>query len=470
MRAGDADRVVGAIARGFITFACRAHIGADAAEEQQIGLRLEDRAHHLGRRRLRFVQPDHHLRLRQQRDLLCAAREYAAALGDQLLVVILPTRSRQCEHARTLREAFFGIGTGIDEDVAVVERRHELDGVLPQHAVAEHVARHVADAHDCKRCPRNIGVEFAEMPLDRFPSTPRGDAHFLVVVTGRSARREGIAQPEPMLARNRIGNVGESCGAFVGGNHEIGIVVVMPHDIDRSDHAFGADVVGYVQKRRDENLVRRNALGRDRLARPARGQMLRHKAAFRTNRHDHRVLDLLRFDKPKDFRAEILRPVGPADAAACDFAEAQMYAFHTRRIDENLIQRTRQRHAIELAAIEFDDDGGLCLSVVVDLIKIGADRRLHCIDEAPQNSVLVQALDFLQSGFDLRQRRGFALRALLHRDFEPRIEPQMEQRHDPARDRGMLAQRRPHVVLRERHADLPQETRHRADQRHIAPH
>ena len=48
--AGDADGVIGAVAGRFVAFARRAHIGADAAEEQQIDLRLEDRLHQLLRR------------------------------------------------------------------------------------------------------------------------------------------------------------------------------------------------------------------------------------------------------------------------------------------------------------------------------------------------------------------------------------------------------------------------------------
>ena len=44
LRAGDADGVVGAVADLIVGLVGRAHIGADAAEEQQIGLRLQDRA------------------------------------------------------------------------------------------------------------------------------------------------------------------------------------------------------------------------------------------------------------------------------------------------------------------------------------------------------------------------------------------------------------------------------------------
>ncbi len=45
----------------------------------------------------------------------------------------------------------------------------------------------------------------------------------------------------------------------------------------------------------------------------------------------------------------------------------------------------------------------------------------------------------------------------------------MKQSHDAGGDAGVLAQRRPHVILRIGHADLAQEARHGADERDIAP-
>ena len=58
--------------------------------------------------------------------------------------------------------------------------------------------------------------------------------------------------------------------------------------------------------------------------------MLGEEAALRADRHDHRVLHLLRLDEAKHFGAEILRTVGPADAAARHAAEAQMHGFDAR--------------------------------------------------------------------------------------------------------------------------------------------
>ena len=146
---------------------------------------------------------------------------------------------------------------------------------------------------------------------------------------------------------------------------------------------------------------------------PPRWQLLRHEAALGADRHDHGVLDLLRLDQAEDLGAEILRPVGPADAAARHLAEAQMHALDARRIDEDLVERSRQRQAVELAARELDGDELLRLPVGVDLIEIGADRRLHRVDEAAQDAVLVEAFDLRQRGFDRGGDLGLARLALL---------------------------------------------------------
>ena len=66
------------------------------------------------------------------------------------------------------------------------------------------------------------------------------------------------------------------------------------------------------------------------------GRQFRDESAFRTDRHDNGVLDALRFHESEDFRAEILRAIGPAQAAARDLAATQMYAFDRGRVDENL--------------------------------------------------------------------------------------------------------------------------------------
>ena len=194
--------------------------------------------------------------------------------------------------------------------------------------------------------------------------------------------------------------------------------------------ALPADIVGDVEQRRNEDLVGGDAFRLDGFAGAAGRQIFRHEAALGADRHDDGVLDVLRFHQAQDFGAEILRPVGPANAAARHLAEAQMRGLDARRIDENLVERPRQRHGVDLAAGKLDGDDVLGLAVAVELIKVGADRRLHRIDEVAQDAVLVQAFDRLQCGFDCGGDLGLARRALVVRRRQMRIEPGVEQGHD----------------------------------------
>ena len=81
-------------------------------------------------------------------------------------VVVGPAGPGQLEQPLALGEGHRWVGIGVDEDVAVVERGDQLDVPRAQHAVAEHVAGHVADADDRERV--GVGV------LAR--CTGRGDA------------------------------------------------------------------------------------------------------------------------------------------------------------------------------------------------------------------------------------------------------------------------------------------------------
>ena len=107
----------------------------------------------------------------------------------------------------------------------------------------------------------------------------------------------------------------------------------------------------------DEQLVAFGALGEPGVALCWRRQPLGEEAALGADRHDHRVLHLLRLDEAEHLGAEILGTVGPADAAARHPAEAQMHGLDARRIDEDLEQGPRQGQALDLAALEFEGHG-----------------------------------------------------------------------------------------------------------------
>src|SRR5437763_15117253 len=82
-----------------------------------------------------------------------------------------------------------------DEDMTVIESGDEPDVAREQHAVAEHVARHVADTSDGKVGLLGVDAHLPEMALDRFPRAAGCDATRLVIVPERAARSERIALP-----------------------------------------------------------------------------------------------------------------------------------------------------------------------------------------------------------------------------------------------------------------------------------
>ena len=99
--------------------------------------------------RLSAVAADQRLDLGRQRNFLQGAGEDAAALADQRLVVIVPAGAGQGEQPLALlAKPVAASRIGVQEDVAMVERRHQPDVLGQQHAIAEHIARHVAHADD----------------------------------------------------------------------------------------------------------------------------------------------------------------------------------------------------------------------------------------------------------------------------------------------------------------------------------
>ncbi len=226
----DAHRVVGAVAGFPLAFGMGFEVGADAAEEQQIDFGRQHLADQLGRGQVVFADGEDALHLGADRDRFGDAVEDAAAGRDQGAVVIHPARPREAEQPLALGEAGRGVGVGIDEDVQVVEGAEEADVARLQHAVAEHVARHVADADNGEVLALDVAAEFAEVALDQLPGAARGDAHRLVVVAFRSARGESVAEPEAGFLGDAVSDVGEGCGALVGGDDEVWVVLVVADD------------------------------------------------------------------------------------------------------------------------------------------------------------------------------------------------------------------------------------------------
>ena len=73
--AGHADGIIDAVADRVITLDCGAHIGADAAEEQEIDRRFEDRVHDLAAGSFSPWQSERACACGRERDLLQRSRE-----------------------------------------------------------------------------------------------------------------------------------------------------------------------------------------------------------------------------------------------------------------------------------------------------------------------------------------------------------------------------------------------------------
>ena len=155
---------------------------------------------------------------------------------DQGGVVVSPGRALQREQPPALGVADRRVGIGVQEHVLMVEGRDQPGALRAQHPVAEHVPGHVTDRHRGEVLGLDVGAEFAKVAGDRLPCAARGDPHLLVVIAVGAAGRERIPEPEPVLGRHRVGDVGEAGGPLVGGDDEIRVVVVVAdHPVGRAD-------------------------------------------------------------------------------------------------------------------------------------------------------------------------------------------------------------------------------------------
>src|SRR5215217_4829215 len=214
-------------------------VGPYATVPQQIDLGFEHSVYKLCRRHGLCLDVEHLTHLGRERDGLGRAREDAAALGDEALVVVSPRGAGEPEEALALLEALLGIGVGIEEDVHVVEGAHELYVTAQEHAVAEHVTRHVPDTNDGKVLGLDVLAEFAEVTANRLPGSPRRYTHLLVVVADGAAGGEGVAEPEAVLGREFVSYVREGRRALVCCDDEVGVVIVVARDVGRYDLLVG---------------------------------------------------------------------------------------------------------------------------------------------------------------------------------------------------------------------------------------
>ena len=303
------------------------------------------------------------------------------------------------------------------------------------------------------------------MALDAFPRAARRDRHLLMVVAGRTAGRECVAEPEGIFLGNRVGDVRERGGALVGRNHQVGVVLVVAHDHAGRNDLLIDDVVGHIQQSANQRLIAGDHLGLLRFA--LGGQAPHDESALGADRHDDRVLDLLRFHQSQYFGAEILASIRPTNAAAGHVTHAQMHAFHARREYEYLEQRLRQRQLTQLLALDLEGQVFLELARGVGLEGIGAHRGGERIPQGAQDAILVGTGDFLERGENVAAEPREGPRA--NRGLQRRVESRREQVGEQPRNRRVVLQHLGDVALAERQAGLQQVAAIRAQHRDHAP-
>jgi hypothetical protein len=253
----------------------------------------------------------------------------------------------------------------------VIESGDQPDLARQQHAVAEHVAGHVADTGGGEGRGLDVDVHLAEMAFDRFPGAAGSDAHLLVVVTGRPPDAKASSS-QKSCSWECIGGVGEGRRALVGGNHEIGVVAIMANGVGRRHNASPTMLSVTDRRCADEKLVGVTPGFEHRVAATFGGQFLGIETALGANRHDDGILDLLRLDQAEHLGAVILRPVGPAQAAAGNRAETQMNTLDFRTIDKDLPERSRFGKPLEFLRIKLEGQCRTRRTVGASLEKISS--------------------------------------------------------------------------------------------------
>src|SRR5699024_900594 len=128
-----------------------------------------------------------------------------------------------------------GLRVRVQEYVQVVERRLQAQPVCVEHAVAEHVACHVADAGSGERVLLHVDTQLTEVAGNGLPRAAGGDPLRLVVVAVRAAGSEGVTEPETVLGGGRVGQVGERGGTFVGRVDQVRVSPVPDDQAGRVD-------------------------------------------------------------------------------------------------------------------------------------------------------------------------------------------------------------------------------------------
>lgn len=291
-------------------------------------------------------------RLRAQCNRFGVAIVDATPWTKQRGVVVAPRRAWQVEQPLALDEAALRLRIRIDEDLPVVEDRNELRHPAAQRAVAEHIARHVADSRHGEWLRLYVDAQIAEVVLHAFPGATRRDGLLFMVVPIAATRSERVGEPEPVLRGHLVCRVRQVRRAFIGGHDKVGIILIVSHDRRWVHHLSVDHVVRHVEQPGDEFAVSIDQIGIQ--CRTWRECSLENEPSLGSHRHDDRVLQHLGLHQPQDLGAEIVVPIAPPDAAARHTAAAQVNTFKESRVHVDLEQWPRRDHPVHAPALDLD--------------------------------------------------------------------------------------------------------------------
>ena len=472
----DAHGVVRGVARVGMVFRARLHVGADPAVPEQVDGRRQNGPDEA------LAVERHHVRIEAERDAsllgevdrLCAPGHEHPARRQLAPVVVVPGRAAEVEDPLTLPEGGLGIGVGVDEDVAVVERRHEAGPARQEHPVPEDVPAHVADARHREGILLDVPAHLAEVPLHRLPRTAGGDPHGLVVVPVGAARGEGVVEPEAVLGRDGVGGVGEGRGALVGRDDQVGVeAVVAEHSLRR----FGrtVEVVGDVQEPAHEGAVLLAGLMSHGF--PVGERPEADEPALRPAGHDDRVFHHLGEHQSHDLGAEVVRAIRVADASSRHRRTPQVDPLHPRRTDPDFVLETALRHTLQPLAVELE--GGVRHTPRPDRrgaspgpVVVRPHRRVDHGLKRAQRPVVGEGAHADQLIADPAPEFGSADLARLHARLRvrgARVEAGFEELEEEQPDRGVAVERGPQHLPAGHGPDLERVVRVRPQDFHLPP-
>ncbi len=274
----------------------------------------------------------------------------------------------------------------------MIESRQQADLPGKEHAVAENIAAHVADADDGEGFPLDVPAHFPEMAFHALPGTAGGNTQNLVIVAAGAAAGEGVPQPETVLGADGVGRIGKVGRPLVGGDDQVRVVIVVGHDPWRTHHLVADPIVGQVEQAAHQRPVGCFGQGGAFLAAAVGG--LDHESPLGADGNNQGILGHLGLHQPQDLGAEIVWTVRPADPAPGHLAAAQVNPLHAGRMHVDLEQGPWRRHIDDADGADFE--GEVIVVLVPTQEKIGPDRGVDQVEENPQDAIFVDVGDRIQ--------------------------------------------------------------------------